>query len=519
MVDDHSLRRHHNWYHHSLWNVTSGKIIGEMHQTPLGGFHWKKDPTDDHDDWFPEKMGEILGRTEYFADVMSLGPPDGLFMTSMQKALKQIADRKTKKTVRVRMMFGNIVGMPVNCNKVMEELTKGLPTDANLQVWVGAWRKGVSWNHAKIVAVDGIYLHTGGHNMWDYHYLKNNPVHDLSFEIEGKIASDGHLYANEQWSFIENKQSTLGGFCVDKLPDCMELPVPIRVTVTEWPAGKAPIFPPKYKKSLHPQRTRQEGDVPMISIGRYGSLLRSDRPSDDAIWAMLGSAQTIIRLAIQDLGPVCIPKTKIPLPGCVWPKETMTVLGRVIWERGVDVEIILSNPGSIPGGLALTEACYGNGWTCVDVAAEIIKTIRTNYPEADDAALRKKVAENLRVSYIRHKSGNKYDDGKTVGMHAKHFIVDDICSYTGSQNLYICDLGEWGVVVDHEAETQKIKEEYWDPMWKVSYDPTDCDVDAVMDGLDIDRDPKEEATGLVYQNANLKPHKTEFYDDTDTVEV
>jgi phosphatidylserine/phosphatidylglycerophosphate/cardiolipin synthase-like enzyme len=444
--------------------VTYGKMIGELHQTPLRGFGYEGDPPDGHDDWFPEKMGEILGRTEVWADVMSLGPPDGLFMTAMQKALKQIVDKKLDNTVRVRMMFGNIVGMPVNCNKVIKELTKDIPEDANLQLWVGAWRKGVSWNHAKIIAIDGLYLHTGGHNMWDPHYLKNNPVHDLSFELQGKVASDGHIFANEQWSFIENKQSTIGGACIDHLPDCLMVPVPTRVTVSEFPKDKAPIFPPKYKKSLLPKRVRADDDVPMISIGRYGAILQKDRPSDDAIWAMLGSAQTIIRLAIQDIGPVCIPTTKIPLPGCNWPKETLSVLGRVIWERGVDVEIILSNPASIPGGLAMTDACYGNGWSCVDVAAEIIKTIRKNFPEADDAALRKKVSENLRVSFIRQKRGQAYEDGKTIGMHAKHFIVDDVCTYVGSQNLYICDLAEWGVVIDDEASTLRIKKEYWDPM-------------------------------------------------------
>ena len=29
--------------------------------------------------------------------------------------------------------------------------------------------------------------------------------------------------------------------------------------------------------------------------------------------------------------------------------------------------------------------------------------------------------------------------------------------------------------------------EYWEPMWKVSYKSEDCNVDEVMDGLDIDR--------------------------------
>lgn len=75
----------------------------------------------------------------------------------------------------------------------------------------------------------------------------------------------------------------------------------------------------------------------------------------------------------------------------------------------------------------------------------------------------------------------------TLGMHAKHFIVDDIACYIGSQNLYICDLAEWGVLIDDEAQTKQIMEEYWIPMWKHSYTKEDVDVQAVMDGLEIDR--------------------------------
>ena len=72
-------------------------------------------------------------------------------------------------------MFGNVVGQPVNCTKVIAELTEGLPENADekIKLWVGSWRKGVSWNHAKIIAVDGKYLWTGGHNFWDRHYLKS----------------------------------------------------------------------------------------------------------------------------------------------------------------------------------------------------------------------------------------------------------------------------------------------------------------------------------------------------------
>lgn len=227
-------------------------------------------------------------------------------------------------------------------------------------------------------------------------------------------------------------------------------------------------------------------------MGAAHPVLYKDRPSDDAFVAMIDSSKTIIKMTLQDLGPVCIPGTKIALPGLSWPKPYLNALARAIWLRGVDVEIVLSNPGSIPNGLSPTEACYGNGWSCVDVAAEIIKRIKKQFPNVEDDDLRKKVAENLRVCFIKQAQGNAYSDGTTIGLHSKHFIIDNVACYTGSQNLYVCDLAEWGVIVDHEETTQKILREVWNPMWKASYTGDDCDVQEVMDGLDIDRDGEDE---------------------------
>ena len=94
------------------------------------------------------------------------------------------------------------------------------------------------------------------------------------------------------------------------------------------------------------------------------------------------------------------------------------------------------------------------------MVAEIIKRIVKNFLGADDEHLRQKVEENLRVCFIRHAKSSTYPGGMTVGNHSKYFIIDDIASYTGSQNLYVCDLAEWGVVIDHEGETKKMMENY-----------------------------------------------------------
>lgn len=485
------LRKKHGRHHHELWNVTSGRVVGEAHQTPLGTWSSPQDPAAEHDLWFPKKIREIMSRAQVWVDLASLGPPDGEFLEQIARAVEDInrtAIQKGGDPITIRMLFGNIVGMPVNCHAVIRALTQYVDEEhCNILLWVGAWRKGVSWNHAKIIAVDGLHLHTGGHNLWDQHYLKNNPVHDLSMEAEGRVAHDGHLFLNKQWKFIQQQQSGVVGFFVSRLPDNLPMLLQTRVTVSEFPEGVADEFPPMYEKSLVPFYNNMDCHVPIISMGRYGSLYYFARPSDDAIIAMLASAKTVMHLALQDLGPICIPGTTFAIPGCVWPEAYMREIALAIIERGVDVEIALSNPGSIPGGLSATEALYGNGWTCVDVAAEIVKAIRKVKPEVGDHDLRILVKDNLRVCYIKQGKKNGWADGLTMGMHAKHFIIDDRCYYVGSQNLYIADLAEWGLVIDDEAQTTKMMSEYWGPMWANSYIEDDCNVDDVMDGLAVDR--------------------------------
>jgi len=293
------------------------------------------------------------------------------------------------------------------------------------------------------------------------------------------------------------------GWLVNKLPDRMPTVLQTRVTVSEFPEdGDTPTFPDMYEKQLIPfDNEGRQGHVPMITMGRYGSLLLKHRPSDDAFIAMVGASKEIIRMALQDIGPCCFPGAKIALPGCTWPHKYLKALGQAIL-RGVDVEIALSNPGSIPGNLSPTEALYGNGWGCADVASEIIRTIQDDVEETDSdddddsdeerpekRGLRRLITENLRLCYIRQGSQNKWQDSKTMGMHAKHFIIDDKAYYIGSQNWYVCDLAEWGILVDNADQTRKVLHEYWHPMWQNSFEvDRDCNVDEILDGLDMDRD-------------------------------
>lgn len=519
-----ALRTKHAKHHHTMWNVTKTAMVGSLQQTPTVDVFTSPAASDaiqneTHSNWFAENMSSLIGKTTKWCDVMSLAAPDGFFREQFKIALATVAKNAVGKEdpVVIRLMFGNIIGLPINCERVMNKLTADLPDDANVQLWVGAWRYAASWNHTKLIAVDGKYLHTGGHNLWSDIYLKKDPVHDLSIQMEGDAALDAHVYANEQWQFIEKKQGTLFGQMMENVPDFLPLVAKSRVIISEYPKGKAKEFAPYFDRSMVEEYETPSGAVPVITVGRQGAIVKDDRPADDAFVAMIDSGKHIIHMSLQDLGPVSLPG-KIPLPGTGWPKTYFDAMARAIWQRGVDIEIILSNPGTRRG--------YTNGWSADDVGAEIIKRIQKQFPEATDNELRQKVEDNLRICYIRHKNGNTYANGEEVSNHAKFFIVDDVCSYTGSQNLYIADLAEWGVVIDDEDVTAKMMEDYWTPLWEASWNAGDCEVQDVMDGLKVDRDGEvidtystngkkaREKAAIAMAKAQL-PLDTDDYDESD----
>ena len=505
-----ALSTRRNLVHSNSWSVSDGQIVGELHQTPKNGWTKTSDCEDGHDDWFPEKIGEIISRTKVYCDILTLSRPNGKFVEAIKSGLKIVASNnmtdnnnsdsnsgmKKKPPIIIRILYARIPGFRSGCGDLLEELTANLSEDCNVKVYVAVWRNRISWNHSKIIAVDGCYLWTGGHNFWDDHYLKEKPVHDLSFEIKGNVTHDAHLYANTHWKHIELLSSTKHLLRYQ----CGRMIMRSTHILVRWPSSPTTKkLPPIYKKSLTAELNTNNDDLPqstskkvkIITMGRFGrmsSIPRSNkRASDDGMVALFASAKTCIRLALQDIGPVTIPKTKLKVPGSKWPKKYLKCIANAIYDRKVTVQICLSNPHAIPGNLSVLEAQYGNGWTCDDIASKIAKYIlkKMKLSVKSREEKRKKalalVSKYLQVSYIRNKQGREWSDGTKLAMHAKHYIVDDKCFYIGSQNLYDCDLAEWGVLIDDEEFTSKAMNEYWNPMWESSYNRTDVNINEVTD--------------------------------------
>lgn len=59
-------------------------------------------------------------------------------------------------------------------------------------------------------------------------------------------------------------------------------------------------------------------------------------------------------------------------------------------------------------------------------------------------------------------------------------MIDDQAFYLGSQNLYVANLAEWGILVDDKQTAQQVLDDYWNLVWGASYDDVsqeDRDVD------------------------------------------
>ena len=392
-----------------------------------------------HSDTFLDRLYTLIRDARSQVDISSLTAPDGRFLVAMRNALTALDD--SGREVRVRILVGDIPGMFFDADAFMNDLTRDIRGDTNLTIHAGAYRVGAdSWNHTKIVSIDGEKVFTGGHNLWTRHYLQQAPVHDVSVVLDSTIAVDAHRYLDILWDYTCDNY--WGGSSTH------------RAVYPGW-------------KSDCPEAYAFETDdnnqgFPVFSLGRLGRM--GENPADDAIDAILDSAQSSLKLSLQDLGPIRL--GAITLTG--WPDGTLESLVDAVL-RGVQVDVVLSSPNSIPGGLNGASANYGNGWTIEEtknVVLEWVSNRLANYSPYADVVER--VRDNLRFASLRFSEDANWDDGEGVGNHAKFLIADDQAAYIGSQNLYVAQLAEHGVLIDDAETVSRIIEAYWSPMWRFS---------------------------------------------------
>ena len=392
-----------------------------------------------HSDALVDDVYTTITSAQRFVDITSLSAPDGRFLAAIRNGLTFLS--QTGRSIEVRVLVGNYPGEYSETTAMLHDLTRDLPSGTALSVSVAAYRYGLdSWNHAKIVAVDGRRAIVGGMNLWTQHYLNKDAVHDVSIRLDGPAAGDAHRFANELWNFTCNSWSFGGS-----------------TQVTSYP-GDTSRCPAMFNDAL----ASVSGGAHVIAVGRLGKI--GNEAADDAILSMIGAAKKTVYLAQQDLGPV--QKGGIALAS--WPAPLLDQLARAL-ARGVDVYLVLSNQNSTAGGLGSVSGGYSNGYSAATTAGKIADYARAhaNY-FASGTDFNALLCTHLHVAPLRSSSDDMWPDGTPLALHAKTLIIDGIAFYVGSQNLYPANLAEYGFIVDDAATAQTYVDGFWANAWKYS---------------------------------------------------
>jgi phosphatidylserine/phosphatidylglycerophosphate/cardiolipin synthase-like enzyme len=370
-----------------------------------------------HSDGILDEIYGVMTSAHSTLDISTLSAPTGRFLATMRNALTTLDARK--QPVSVRVLIGSFPDATADLPKLLHDLTRDV-RNGQLQVTVGAHRKALtSWNHSKIIAADGVEAIIGGMNLWEDHYLDDNPVHDVSLHVRGPIAATAQIYENLNWAVpCGNRQVlSLGGGNA-----CPRPYVPSATALARGP-----------------------GNVQMMGVGRLGA---GDRDSaKQALVSMMDDASTSIKIAQQDIG-------SIKLPGGVLPNDYLDAWIRAA-RRNVDVTVIVSNENSFGGSGNTRADSYSNGWSLQELSDGLQSRLgELGFTDAD-------ICAHVHFANIRSSAAATWPNGRPLANHAKVVIVDDEAFYVGSQNLYEADLAEYGVIVDDPTATKKFVADYY----------------------------------------------------------
>ncbi len=433
-------------------DCTTGGICTEMAATVAHHGDQPYSMCVGHSDYVLDEIYKEVTSAKSRVDVTSLTPPDGRYQATMRNAVTFLSENSQPPTVR--MIFGQYPFSFLDhgtASSNMKAFTRDVAPGSALKLSVSLYRDGdESWNHSKIIAIDGNEAITGGMNMWTENYLQADPVHDLSIHLHGSAAGDAERFADRLWSFACADASLLG-----------------ETQVSTFPNNSRDCLPAFGGTEAHADGT----GIPVIAVGRLGKI--GPQTADAALVALMDSAKTTLHIAQQDIGP---PK-EAGIALAAWPEAYLESIVKALG-RGVDVEFVVSNVGSVPGdltGLAAEEANYGNGWSPADVQQHILAVAQA-HPElwTASADVVSSMCEHLHVTTLDATNDPTWPDGAKFALHTKLISVDSQAFYLGSQNMYVANLAEFGFIYDDAATAQNLENTYYAQMWGYSSPNATC---------------------------------------------
>jgi phosphatidylserine/phosphatidylglycerophosphate/cardiolipin synthase-like enzyme len=427
---------------------------------------WGHDPT--KIDYVPAAKNltggieELIASAKFTVDISTMAGsptskeqppfPDGDFLVALRNGLQRAA--KNGNQLVIRVLFGLPPYIVIVASR-MEKWMESLDLPPQFPVYVGAMASKApeSFNHAKLVVVDGLRAIGGGHNLWQQSYCEVAPVHDVSVLVSGPANMVAQRFLNLQWNTMARTSMGAGG-----------------------PVSFLHIGGKSYPNALPLiQRTPPSdklGNTRILSVARLGRGL-IDSPHDanasrNARLEAVRLATQSIKLSQQMLGG------KIVGP---YDEQFIAAVASAV-TRGVNVDVVISDPDTRTG--------Y-SGFGIEDTAKKLFEAI-AKVSGKHGAELVSLCTKQVHIAVLRFcdKSAGappdywkwQYQNGKrqSPANHAKVYIVDDSLFYVGSDNAYSPDSAfpnpegfqEFGYIISGQEETKRFIENYWAKLWSYS---------------------------------------------------
>jgi len=389
---------------------------------------------------------EVIAAAERLVDIASLEPfASGEYAAAIRRGLVRAA--RPGHPLTVRILYGRhrfVSQTDADFESAIRDLAVDLPADGGVRLHAARMetsndQRRPSWNHAKIVAVDGREAIVGGHNLWHADYLERAPVHDLSARVSGAAAVEAHAFLDRLWEWVGRQVAapSEGGsvYAVRFAGGVVE------------PAGPPPPIP---------FRAASAGAVPVLAVGRLGTGVMAD-PRAANVGAAVAAlafrqARSSIRISQMDFG--------FHWDGVnFWSADVVAALADVLTDpaRAVEVQLVLSEPGA----KTAAGAPYSFGTTLADIVAEMRRAIGS-----------RSMTGTMRLAPLRFSAhGDRWShDGVELKIinHAKFWMVDDRAFHVGSDNLYPHNLQEFGYVIESADVAREALMAYWEPLWRFS---------------------------------------------------
>jgi len=183
---------------------------------------------------FERAVVEVIQKARYRCDLSSLNSPDPAWVRAILGAIDTALSTKMERNAptQFRFLFGQTPVSPfmepANFTDFKAALIRlvrmrGAYWERMPEFWMGRFyrlQEGVlsaltqklfsdsiissddtkmTWNHSKIIAVDGCEALVGGHNLNMDLFRSYPPVHDLSCVVHGAAALGSQLFLNQMW--------------------------------------------------------------------------------------------------------------------------------------------------------------------------------------------------------------------------------------------------------------------------------------------------------------------------------